>query len=101
MYPTVVMFFVESQRSMTDICETSPSNASPFAGPQAFEACPATLGHLSFAVGPMHTTIDDESESQRSCALQSPDGQEHNPEKVGGLEYTPRTNSHFRMIIDM
>ena len=77
MYPTVVMVLVETQRSMADICEISPSNASRLAGPVASEARPATLGHLSFAVGPVHSATDNEAESQRSRALQSQGGQEH------------------------
>jgi len=67
MYPTVVIVLVETQRSMTDIC----SNASRVAGPVASEAHPATLGHLSVAVGPVHSMTDNEVESQRSRALQS------------------------------
>ena len=81
MYPTVVIVLVETQRSMADICEIGPPNASQLAGPVASEARPATLGHLSFAVGPVHTT-DDEAESQRSCVLQSQGGQEHGLQDV-------------------
>jgi len=62
MYPTVVILLVETQRSMTDICEISPSNASKLAA--SSEARPATSGHLSFAVGPVDITTDDEAESQ-------------------------------------
>jgi len=82
MYPTVVVVLVESQRSMTDICEISPSNASKFAGPQASDVRPATLGHLSFAGGPIYTTMDMESEYQRSRVLQSQGGQESDPQNV-------------------
>jgi len=64
MYPTVVILLVETQRSMTDICETSQSNASKIAGPVASEARPATLGPLSFAIGPVPSTADTETESQ-------------------------------------
>jgi len=82
MYPTVVIILVETQRSMTDICEISPSNASKIAGPVASQVRPATLGHPSFAVGPVHSTMDNEGESQRSCALQIQSGREHDPEEV-------------------
>ena len=82
MYPAVVMVLVETQCSITDICEISPSNASKFVGPVAAEARHATLGHLSFAVEPIHTTVDNESEYQRSRALQSQNGQEHGLEEV-------------------
>ena len=63
MYPTVVILLIETQRSMTDICEISPSNASKYAGPGASEARPATPGHLSFAVGPIYSTTDNKAES--------------------------------------
>jgi len=76
MYPTIVIVMVETQRSMTDICEiTSPSNAIRLAGPVGSdpEARPATLGHLSFAI---NSTMDNESESRPSHALQSQDVEE-------------------------
>ena len=57
MYPTVVIVLVKTQRSMTDICEISPSNVSKIAGPVAPKARSATLGHLSFVVGPIDSTI--------------------------------------------
>jgi len=76
MYPTVVIVLVETQRSMTDVCEIYPSNASKFAGSVASDPRPATLGHLSFAVGPVHSTTDNEAESQRSGTLQSQGRQE-------------------------
>jgi len=82
MYPTVVIVLVETQCSITDVCEISPSNASKFVGPVASNARPAALGHLSFPVGPVHSTTDDEAESQRSHALQSQGGQEHGLEEV-------------------
>ena len=75
MYPTVVILLVETQRSMTDICEISSSNASELAAPVASEARPTTLGHLSFVVGPVYSTMDNAAESQRSRALQSQGGQ--------------------------
>ena len=81
MYPTVVILLVETQRSMTDICETSPLNASNLADPMASGAHPATLGHLSFAVGQVNSTTDSEAESQRSRMLQSQGGQEFGLEK--------------------
>ena len=44
MYPTVVILLVETHRSMMDICDISPSNASKFTGPAlASEARPATF----------------------------------------------------------
>ena len=82
MYPTVVILLVETQRSMMDVCDVSPSNAGKLVGPAASEARPATLGHLSFARGPVYST-DNEAESQRSRALQSQGGQDH------GLEVIP------------
>jgi len=84
MYPTVVIILVETQRSMTDMCEISPSNASKLAGSMASEARPATLGHLSFAVGPIYsaTDYDNGAESRRSPTLQSQGGQEHDLEEV-------------------
>ena len=80
MYPTVVIILVETQRSMTDICEISPSNASRLAGSVASAARPATLERLSFAVGTVHSPADNESELQRSRALQSQGGQEYDLE---------------------
>ena len=82
MYPTLVVLLVQIQRSMTDICEISPSNASRPAGPLASETRHATLGHLSFAVGSVHSTTDIEAKSQHSDALQSQSGQEHRLEVV-------------------
>jgi len=82
MYPNLVMLLIETQRSMTDICEISPSNASRLAGPAASEARPATLGHLSFAVGQVHSTTDYEADSQLSRTLQNQGGQEHGSEVI-------------------
>jgi len=82
MYPTVVIILVETQRSMADVCEISPSNAGRLAAPVASEVRPASLGHLPFAVGPVHSTTDNEAESQRSRALESQGGQEHGLEEV-------------------
>lgn len=80
MYPTTVILLVETQRSMMDICEISPSNASKLAAPVASDARPPTAGHLSFAVGrpgPVHSTTDDEAQAQLSRAFQSQGGLEH------------------------
>ena len=82
MYPTAIIVLIETQRSMADVCEISPSNASKFAGPVGSEARPATLGHLSFAVEPIHSTMDSEAGSQRSRALQSQGGHEHDLEAI-------------------
>ena len=82
MYPTVVIVLVDTQRSMTDICESSSSNASRLVGPVASELRPATLGPLSFAVGPAHSTTDNEAESQYLGALQIQGGQEHGLEVI-------------------
>ena len=82
MYPTVVIVLIDAQHSITDICEISSSNASKLVGPVASEVQPATLGHLSFAAGPVHSTTDNEAKSQRSCALRSRDGQEHGLEEA-------------------
>ena len=82
MYPTVVVLLVETQRSMSDICEISPSDASKPAGPAASEARPAILGHLSFAVGPVHSTTDDQAGCQGLHALESQGGQGHGFKEV-------------------
>jgi len=82
MYPTVVILLVETQRSMTDICEIGQSNPSKLAGPVASEARQGTLGHLSFAVGPGYSTTDNEAESQPSRTLQSQRGHEHGLKEV-------------------
>jgi len=85
MYPTVVIVLVETQRSMMDVCEINPSDAGKLVAPvgsDTSEARPATSGHLSFAVGSVHSTTDNETESQRSRALQSQGGQEHGLEEV-------------------
>ena len=71
----MVIVLVKTQRSMADICEISPSIAIKFAGPVASEARPATLGPLSFAPGPIDTRVDNESEYQRSRALESKCGE--------------------------
>ena len=81
-YPTIVIVLVETQRSMADVWEISPSNASKFAGPVATEVRPATFGHLSFAVGTAHTSTDIEVELSRSRTLHSRSGQEHGLEEV-------------------
>ena len=75
MYPTMVIVLVETQRSMVDVCESGTSNASKLAHSMPSEPRPATLGCLSFVLGPVHSTTDDEAESQRSRALQSQGGQ--------------------------
>ena len=82
MYPTVVVLLVETQRSMTDICEISSSNAGGLAGPVVSEARSTTLGQLSFGVGPIYSTTDNEAESQHSRTLQSHGGQEYDLERV-------------------
>ena len=85
MYPTVVILLVQIQRSMTDVWGISLSNASRLAAPAASEVRPATLGHLSFAIGPVHSTTDGEDESQHLDALQSQSGREHGLEEVLAL----------------
>jgi len=82
----MVIVLVETQRSMTEVCEINPSNASKLARPVGSEARPATPGHLSFAVGPVHSTTDNEAESQRLRALQSQGAQEHGLEEGVILE---------------
>ena len=86
MYPTVVILLVETQRSMTDVCEISPSNAIKLAGPVAPEARPATSGHPSLAVGLVYSSTDNEAETQRPRALGSRGGQEHDLEEGVILE---------------
>ena len=88
MYPTVVMVLVETHRSMTDICEIGPSDASNLAGPRAFETRAATLGHLSFAA--TYSTMDSESESQRPLASQSQDRSEKKKVILGTKELGPK-----------
>ena len=75
MYPTIVIVLVETQRSMTDICEISLPNISRLAGPAAsdHEARAENLRHPSFAVGPIYSAMDDEAESPPFRALQSRD----------------------------
>ena len=65
---------IETQRSMADVCEIDPSSASKVGAPVASEAHLATFGHLSFAIGPVYSTIDGEGESQRSRVSQSQGG---------------------------
>ena len=78
MYPTVVVVLVETQRSMMDICEIGPSNASQFAGSVASRASGTeNLGRLSFAVGSVRSTTDNGAESQCPRAVQSQGGREH------------------------
>ena len=73
MYPTLVIVLIETQLSMTDVCEISPSNGNKTAGPVASETRPATLEHLSFA----QIATDNEADTQRQRALRSQGGQEH------------------------
>ena len=88
MYPTIVIVLVETQRSVTDICEIGPSNASRLAGLVAsdHEARAATLGHPSFAAGPANSAMDHEAGSLPSRALQSRDVKKCGLEKVSKLE---------------
>ena len=78
----MVILLVETHRSMTDIYEVSPLDASKLAGTVGSEARLATLGYLSFAVRPIHSTMDAGAESQDLCVLQSQCGQEYGLEKV-------------------
>ena len=83
MYPTVVMVLVDTQRSMMDVCEISPSNASKLAGPVSSEAHPATSGQIFFAAGqPVHSTTEKEAGSQSSCTLQSQGAEDHGLDEV-------------------
>jgi len=82
MYPTLTIVLVETQRSMIDVCEIGPSNASKFAGAVSSEARGATSGHLSFPVEQIRTTMDSESVFLHSRALWGRDGQGHGLEKV-------------------
>ena len=58
--------------------ELSPSNVNRIAGPVASEARPATLGPLSFAVGPAHSMKLDQPER----TFQIRGGQEHDLEQL-------------------
>ena len=82
MYPTVVIILVQTQRSATDICEISPSSASRLAGPVTSTARLTTLGYLSFAVGTVHSSTDNETQPQHSRALQSQGGQAYDLDGV-------------------
>ena len=77
MYPAVVIVLVETQGSMTDVCELSST--------QTFrESCAVTSNHLSFTVGTRQTqtiATDEEPPYERSCAFQVEDGQQHDWEK--------------------
>ena len=88
MYPTIVIGLVETQRSLTDICEIGPSNASRLAGPVAsgYGARSASLGRPSFAVRPVNSATDNEADYLPSRGLQSRDVQERGLEKVIQLE---------------
>ena len=77
----MVIVLVETQRSMADICEISPSIATKV--PES-EARSATLGRPSFAAGKIRTTMDSEAESQRTRASESQAGQELHLEELGG-----------------
>ena len=78
MYPTVVIVLVETQLSMTDTGGISSSNPSRFS---SLVASGATLGPLSLAVGPAHSTTNNEAESQCSRTLQSQCKLEHGLEE--------------------
>jgi len=82
----MVMLLVATQRSMMDVWEISLLNASSGAGPVASKVRPPILGQLSFAVGPVHRTTDNEAESQGSRALRSSVGQEEHGLKEVILE---------------
>ena len=84
MYPTIVIVLVETQRSMTDIWEISPSNTSRLARPVAsdHEAFALTSIYPSFVVGSVNSAMDNEAESLPSCALQNQDLQGRGSEKV-------------------
>jgi hypothetical protein len=88
MYPTVVILLVQTQRSMADICESRPLNASVLARRVASDARPATLGHFSVATGPIYRMMDNGAETQRSRALRSQvaGGQEDDSEIILEVE---------------
>ena len=68
---------------MIDVCEIGSLYASKPTGLVASGARSTTLEHLSFAVGPVHSTTDIiEMKSQSSRTLQSPGGQEQGLEGV-------------------
>ena len=77
MYPTAIIVLIETRRLMVDICEISQSNTIKPVGPGASEARSATLGHVPFVVRPIHSTTDNEAESQLSHTLQGQGGQDH------------------------
>ena len=79
----LVVVLVETQRSMADICEVSPSNASKLAGPVASQAgaCAPTPEYIPFSFESIHSTIENELESQVPRVVGT-DGQEHGLEKA-------------------
>ena len=93
MYPTFMIVLVESHRSITGICETnSLSDANELAGPVASEARPATVGQLSFMLGPVHTATENEAESQRSRVAE--------PRWVGGGHSRSKGESDRQWLTD-
>ena len=89
MYPTVVIVIVETQRSMTDLCEVRSSRQGR-----------ATSTRLSFAVDTRQTiTVDKESRYERSCTFQVEDGQQHDREKVIGTSEKSRQSERTRRSV--
>ena len=89
MYPTIVyivpsIVLAKTRRSTTDIYELGLSNASRHAGPVVsdHDARAATSGHPSFAVGPIDSAMDNETESPPSRALQTEDVRERGLKKI-------------------
>ena len=71
MYPSIVVILVETQRSITDICEISSSDPSRLARPVASGA---------------RAAMDSEAKSPPSRMLQNRDAQERDLEKAIQLE---------------
>ena len=60
-----MIVLIETQRSMTDICEIDLSNGSKPTDPVTSEAHLATLGYLPFAVKPAHSVATDKAAESR------------------------------------
>ena len=79
----MVIMLVETQRSMTDICDTGLSNTTIVAELAApdHEARAATSGRPSLTVGAANSAMDSEARSSQSRTLRSRGVQERDLEK--------------------
>ena len=86
----MVIMLVETQRSMTDICDSITSIVMAGLAVPDHEARAATLGHPSFAVGAANNGVDGEAHSSQSRTLRSLGVQERGLEKDIQLEVNLR-----------